>query len=374
MTELTPERRPRKSLRLLTVVIVAAVLVGGGAVIAFAPRLTAELKTRTVCVDFVDAVGVYQGNAVSMMGLQVGKIDKIEPRTGGVRMTLSVRQDLQLAADVGAVVIDSSIVADRRVEFSGPYRGGATLSPGSCISVDRTKTPRGVSQAYQALDNLLADVLGPDGELRADAAGTDLARLLDMADRNFAGRGPQLVQVLRNFVRLQGNPTQTDAALRGILDNSNTLAKGTVEHWPEIEKLVRTVNDAGIAFVGFSEEFAEGLKSAIVLVPVLGRITGRFGDRILSIVEFVTPWVQVLAPFATRIAQLVAQLPGLASVTDQIFDKRTGALRVTWAPPAVSIKRSDLSALCSLLNKPAGCAKQDAAKSGLIQMILGGDR
>lgn len=364
--------RRRWGLRLAAIVAVLAALVGGGAAVAVAPQLEAEFRTRTVCADFTDAVGVYRGNAVAMMGLKVGKIEQIEPHGGGVRMTLAIRQDLDLAADVGAVVIDSSIVADRRVEFSGPYRGGPKLSGGTCVPKERTKTPRGVSQAYQALDNFLKDALGPDGELGADADDATVSKLLAFADENFAGRGPQLVQLLRNFVKLQGDPAQMDELLRSLIDNSDVLATETLGHWPEVEEVVNTVNQAGLAFVGFSEEFAAGLKSAVNLVPVLGRTVGRFGDRVLSIVELVTPWVQVLAPFATRIAQVVAQLPGLATITDQIFDKRTGALRATWTPPTVRLRQSDLAGLCAILQKPAGCAKQNAAHSGVIQMILGG--
>lgn len=367
---LTSTQRRRHLTAALAVVLVAA-LAAGGAVWLSWPKVGAQLVTRTVCADFTDSVGLYEGNSVALMGLTVGRVTSIEARDSGVRVRMEIDRELALPADVGAVIIDGSIVADRRVEFDKPYSAGPKFPGSSCIPEQRTKTPRGVSDSFAAVDDLLDDAMGSDGVL-AELGGTDdLAEVMDILDQNFSGRSDQIVALMKQVVAAQGNPATIDAAIRRILDNSDTLLSEVKTEWPDVERVLRTVNDAGLAFTAFSEEFTGTLVSAVRFVPVLGRNVDRFGDRILGLVDLITPWVRTLAPFATRLAQAVAQLPGLATVTDHLFDPDSGALRIAWTPPTIPISATEATAVCKVLGRPDGCASPRAAQSGLIQLILG---
>nr|WP_212763404.1 MlaD family protein [Gordonia araii] len=358
--------RIRAILVLATVVVVAV-----GAAVG-APRLLQANQTRQICADFTDAIGVYEGNSVALMGLPVGHVADISPRDGGVRITLDVDRDLVLPADTGAVVIDSSIVADRRVEFSKPYGGGPRLEGSGCIPQARTKTPRGVSRAFEAVDTLLGDLLGSDSTPAGRGQTDRIAQLVQTLDRNVAGRESEIKNMMRNAVVLSGTPSETDDIIRRLIDNSDTLSRETLGHWPDVSKVVRTMNDSVLAFIGWAEEFSGTLESAVRFVPTLADFMRRVGDRMLSIVELIQPWVRFLAPFVQTIAQLIAQLPGLASVTDLLFDRQTGALRVSWTPPTVAVRPAEAAGLCAVLGRPSGCAPAQAQRFGLIRMILRG--
>lgn len=362
-------QRPRRRVRPVVLVVILAVIVGVGTATAAAPTVLEKSASRTICADFTDAAGVYANNVVSLMGLPIGKIDRIEPRDGGVRMYLSVSDDVALPADVGAVVIDSSIVADRRVEFSRPYTSGPKFLGGACIPVQRTKTPRGVSEAYNALDKLLGDVLGSGTTSGGSATSDQIARLARLIDQNFSGRGTDLVGILRSVSALNGNPADTDAIMRRLIDNLDTLTQNSLQKWPDIAKVIATLNDTALALTGWAQEFAGTLQSAVRWVPIAADFMYRMGDRVLTIVEMLTPWVKVLAPYARTLAEMIAQLPGLATITDRIFTP-SGALRVNWTPPSVALPSATLSQVCRVLQQPEACASQNAARSGLIQMIM----
>lgn len=331
-------------------------------------------ERRAVCADFTDSVGVYPGNNVSIMGVSIGSVREITPRAGGVRITLDVNEDVPLPADVGAVIVDNSIVTDRRVEFTSAYTGGPKLSSSACIPVDRTRTPRGVTENFTAASKLLGGMLGTDDSDDPTKARTDeIAKLVSAVDTAVSNRGEQINKLVRSYVRLQGDAPETDAILRRMLQNSDLMTVMANQKWPDVELALQTINDSAAAFSAFSEEFAGSLAAAVHFAPIGGRILGNYGDRIMAIVKYLGPWVNALVPHVTNIAQIVAALPGLATVVDQVFDKKTGALRLMWKPPAVDMRGSDVAGVCAALGKPAGCIV-DSSSVGLVQLIAGGAR
>lgn len=329
-------------------------------------------KSRyTVCADFSDAVGVYVGNTVSVLGVPVGSVERIEPRPGGVRMSMTVDSDIGLPADVGAVVIDNSIVTDRRVEFSRAYSGGAKLATGSCIPQKRTKTPRGVSANFTATNKLLTDALGDDAQTTPGKNRTDgIAEIGIVLDQAMSKRGADFNTLMRAFVQMSGDAPEADAIIRRLLENSNALTTQANQSWPDVETTIRTLSASVKAFTAFSEEFAGTLDHGAHAVPILSRFFDNYGVRLVALLKYMGPWINTLAPYATQVGQIVARLPGLATVADQIFDSKTGALRVMWKAPAVNMQGQDTAGVCSAVGRAPGCIV-DSSSVGLIQLILG---
>lgn len=360
-------------LRAGALVLVVAIALGAAATLYLRQNGVIS-ERRAICADFADSVGVYPGNNVSVMGVTVGAVRDISPRAGGVRMTLDVNKDVPLPADVGAVIIDNSIVTDRRIEFTTAYTSGPTLGSGACIPVDRTRTPRGVSENFTAASKLLGGVLGSDASDDPGKPTTDeIAKLVSASDTALSQRGEQINKLMRSYVRLQGDAPETDAIMRRMLENSDLMTTMANQKWPDIDLALRTINDSANAFSAFSEEFGGALESAVHFAPILGRVLGNYGDRIIAILKYLGPWVNALVPHVTNIAQIVAALPGLATVVDQVFDKKTGALRLMWKPPAVDLRGSDVAGVCAALGKPSGCIV-DSSNVGLVQLLTGGAR
>ena len=73
--------------------------------------------------------------------MQVGKVDDIRAEDGHVTVTLSIDRDVDIPADAHAVTVSNSILTDRHVELTPPYRGGATLKNG--VDVVTLRDPDG---------------------------------------------------------------------------------------------------------------------------------------------------------------------------------------------------------------------------------------
>ena len=85
---------------------VAAIVVAAAAVMG-AKIVTSEVSnTRAMCAEFTDAVGLYPGNKVALLGVEVGSMSTIVNKPDHVEVDFTVPADLDLPADVGAVTID----------------------------------------------------------------------------------------------------------------------------------------------------------------------------------------------------------------------------------------------------------------------------
>ena len=168
--------------RSLTVLLVLAV-VGGVAAYVF----LGKAGTRTLSVDVASGVGIYPGTPVEILGIQVGKVTKVEPRPTAVHLELEYADKYKLPANVGVVIVANSLVSDRYLQLTPVYTSGAALADHASIPMTRTSSPAELDDIYGALNNLSVQ-LGPNGANKDGALST----LLKVAAANLGGNGQQL--------------------------------------------------------------------------------------------------------------------------------------------------------------------------------------
>jgi phospholipid/cholesterol/gamma-HCH transport system substrate-binding protein len=146
--------------RRVFVVAVAAltvlVVIGGWLV------YSAGHQGKQVTAYFSQAIGIYPGSDVRILGVQVGKVDSVTPSGSQVKVVMSIQHGITVPARADAVVVSPSVVADRYVQLTPAYTGGPVLTSGAVIPATRTATPLEVDQLYASLDKL-ATALGPNG-------------------------------------------------------------------------------------------------------------------------------------------------------------------------------------------------------------------
>src|ERR1700742_4239321 len=137
------------------VVVIAAVT----AAVVIGAKILMPQHTRAMCAEFSDAVGLYPGNKVALLGIEVGSTTAIVNKPDHVEVDFTVPGDLALPADVGAVTYSQSIVTDRHIELTKPYAGGPKFTGPGCIKLKSTKTPISVSDTFAAVGKLADTVL-----------------------------------------------------------------------------------------------------------------------------------------------------------------------------------------------------------------------
>ena len=122
-----------------------------------------ELTTVTVTAQFDNAAGLYEDNTVAVLGMPVGKVTKITPKGGYVEVEFTVDRDVKVPADAQAVTISNSILTDRQIELTPPYRGRPDAENDDTIGLNRTKTPVEFARVLDVLDKLSTSLRG-DGQ------------------------------------------------------------------------------------------------------------------------------------------------------------------------------------------------------------------
>ena len=190
---------------------------------------------RYLTVDFPQTNSLYKGSDVKILGVAVGRIEKLTPRGDVVRVKLSYEGDVRLPQDVKAVVVSPSIVGDRFVQLAPAYGGGEALKDNAFLPVSRTAVPVELDTIYKSLDDL-AVALGPDGANKDGA----LSRLLKDTAGQIDGQGAQLNQTIRNYGKfsktLSNNKEELFGSLQEVRDFVQLLNRN--------DSTVRAFNDS----------------------------------------------------------------------------------------------------------------------------------
>ncbi|MGY1721720.1 MCE family protein [Blastococcus sp. SYSU DS0533] len=220
---------------------------------------------------FGQAVGLYAGSDVRILGIDVGEITEVRPEGDRVRVEMLIDDGYDIPADADAVVLAPSLVSDRYVQFAPVYAGGPTMRDGAEVPVERTATPVELDAVYGALDELSA-ALGPTGA-NADGALSDL---VDVGAANLRGNGDALNRTLTGF----SQAVETLAESRdGLFDSVENLQLFT-SALAGIDNQVGLFNENLAAVADLLEGEREDLATAIrLLSQALGEVAGFVRDN-----------------------------------------------------------------------------------------------
>jgi len=340
--------------------------------------------TRGMCAEFSDAAGLYPGNKVQLLGIEVGSVTAVSNKPDHVQVDFTVSRDLELPADVGAVTYSQSIVSDRHVELTKPYAGGPKFSGSSCIKLAATKTPIGVSETFAAVDKLAGTVLGTEaGKDPSQAPGAQAINdSLLAASRSLDGTGSELNRTLRDLVAVVGDPYKADADYRQLIENTEILTSTVLQHWDTVSSVLVTLPDSLRMIEGLADGFGASLRHLAHSLPILVEALNRFAPRVYhNITDKLMPWIRDILNAFTP--QIVGAINAVAPVTDWLaskYEPAWGTHNVTYLPPQVAVSPSQASAICDVLrqrNIPgtqgvcAAGAASDPVTLGLTDLLLG---
>ena len=104
--------------------------------------------------------GLYEGNAVAVLGMTVGKVTSIKSRGSYVEVGMEIDADTPVPADVTAVTV-SSVLTDRHVELTPVYDGGPRLQAHQII--DKTRVPVELDRTLAMSQKLAVSLQGDGG-------------------------------------------------------------------------------------------------------------------------------------------------------------------------------------------------------------------
>ena len=362
----------RTRVAIVAVVVTAALGIAAVVVIPHAAN-----PPILVTAQFEDVVGLYEGNAVSVLGMPVGRVDRIETRGSYVEVTLEIDHGVDIPADAQAVTVSTSILTDRHVELTPPYRGGPKLRNRDVVGLNRTRSPVDFDRTLKMLDKLAAALRG-DGQGGGPVA--DLVTIgADVASRNGRDIKDTLDQLSEALRLSEDHGTRTKESIQSIVTNLAELTQ------------VAADNDATIR--GFGSNLLQ--LTDILADQDLG--TGSTGAKINQILEQATALLEknrdgmksTIADAATlttaisdnrrELSEAFNLLPLTAENIYNAIDPNAGSLRVHLLADKLLFNTQFAKELCNLIgDKQLGCATgtiqdygPDFGITGMLDLMAG---
>ncbi|MFE9784419.1 MCE family protein [Nocardia salmonicida] len=304
---------PRWTLAVIAVVIVALVAVG--------VYITLGVGKTKITAAFTSTTGLYAGDEVRMLGVQIGKIDAIEPGEGRVQVRMSVDSAIDLPADARAVLIAPSLVSARFIQLAPAYTGGPKLVDGAQIPIERTAVPVEWDDIKAELSNL-ATALGPVGDDKQGSFG----RFVDTAANNLDGNGQRFRDTLREL-----------SATLNTLSDGRTDLFGTIRNLQKFVEVLSASNEQIVQFggrlasvasvlAGASEELVAGLDSLDVALADVKRFLDGSGAELTEGVERLADVTQILVDKRPELERVLHSAPTALVNFYQIYKPAQGTL------------------------------------------------
>jgi phospholipid/cholesterol/gamma-HCH transport system substrate-binding protein len=362
---------------------VVAVVAAVAAAVVVGAKVVMPKHTRAMCAEFTDAVGLYPGNKVALLGIEVGSTTAIINKPDHVEVDFTVPTDLDLPADVGAVTYSQSIVTDRHIELTKPYTGGPKFTGPGCIRLKSTKTPISISETFSAIGKLADTIMAPQpGQDPSRAPGVQAINdSLRAASRSLDGTGAGLNQTMRHLVTMLADPYKADADYRPLFENSEILTSDFLKNWDSFASFVQTLPATTQLVEGLSDNFGAAMSHLSHLLPILVEAINRWGPRVYQRLDHWTTWLRdMLNRHTPAILAMINSWPQFSHWLSDIYEPAWGTHNVTYIPPQVAISPSQAGAICEGLRQrnipgaAAACASgtaSDPVTLGLTDLILG---
>jgi phospholipid/cholesterol/gamma-HCH transport system substrate-binding protein len=304
-----------RGLRYTTIIALVAVLVGGVYV------LSAQGNSRKIVGYFASAVGLYPGDQVRIIGVPVGTIDSIEPRSSDVKITMSVSNDVKIPKDAKAIIISPNLVAARFIQLTPVYNGGAVLPAGGSIDLARTAVPVEWDEVKESLTQLAVS-LGPT----AGSMQGPLGAAINQAADTFNGKGESFHNALRELSQVAGRLGDSRSDIFGTVKNLQVLVNALSASNEQIVQFAGNVASVSQVLADSSRHLDNTLGT---LNKALSDIRGFLHENNSTLVETVnqlSDFSKTLSDQSDNIEQVLHVAgPGIANFYN-IYDPAQGTL------------------------------------------------
>jgi phospholipid/cholesterol/gamma-HCH transport system substrate-binding protein len=296
-------------------VIAVAVLAGGLAGCGGGP------DGYVVQASFPRAVALYEQSAVKVMGIDVGTVTRVRVMDDHVEIEMVIDDDVPLPLDVEASIVPLSLIGERNVVLSPPWRpGDERIVDGYRIPAEHTHVPIEPDEALQAITDL-AEAIDPAA---VRALVTNGAAALD-------GHGADLNRALRETADLTTLLATQDDALIAVAEDVHRLA-GVLRTRQEV--LGRLIDE----FATVTGVLADEREAIAAFLDGLARLTEE-GNALLTRYEVQLPQdlgslarvALTIQANADSVQQLLNALDGIGTGVVGAYDPETGGVRLRFS-------------------------------------------
>lgn len=226
-----------------------------------------------VVAEFASADGVYAGSQVRIVGVEVGIVEEVEPAGGVARVHLSLDPGTTLPADVGAMVMNPAVIADRFVELTPAHTDGPTLPDDGVIPVERTRSPLDFDEFVSGIDTLSSAF-----EPGADEVGDGL----DWGAEALEGRGESLSRAIRDLSTVSAVGGDRAEDLDALVAHLDVLMEAAGGRDDRLRDLVLGLDELGRQIDEDQLDVAAPAEDLRVILDEVDRLVAERGEDITA--------------------------------------------------------------------------------------------
>lgn len=298
----------------VTVVVVALVAAVVGIAWPGSPK-------RRLTAYFTSTVGLYRGADVRILGIRVGKVDKITPVGRSVRVEMTYDAKRKVPANVQAVIVNQSLVADRYVQLAPVYRGGAVLADKTTLPLTRTVTPVEIDDISGSLNNL-NKALGPNG---ANANGS-LSRLLQVGSDTLNGQGDDIRATLGGSAKALSTLSEDRKDITSNIENLRLITQALAVNDRQVRDFNGHLSQVSTQLAGEKEELGAALRALGPTLRNLATFVKGNRSRLAANVRQLAQITSVLVKERDKLGEFLTTAPVGISNLSHAYDPISATL------------------------------------------------
>lgn len=330
----------------LVLTLISGILVAAGDV---------DGQRRTwVTAYFENSNGLFAGDDIRILGVPVGRVDRIDPEPSRAKITFWVDGRYPLPADVKAVILSPQVVTGRAIQLTPAYSGGPTLASGTVVGQERTAVPVEWDDVRIQLQRLTT-LLKP-----SEPGGVStLGAVINTAADNLRGQG--------------ANIRETVVKLSQVLDTLGDHSNDIFATFTNLSTLVSALHDSADLLEQLNGNMAAVTSLMVDDPQKVARTVEDLGDVIDDVKTFADDNAEAIGSTSDKLASisnvLVASLddlkqtlhiaPGTVANFYNIFEPANGSLT---GALAVNNFANPISFICGAIQAASRLGAEQSSK------------
>jgi phospholipid/cholesterol/gamma-HCH transport system substrate-binding protein len=353
---------------------IGAAVLGLALVVGLSLHLTHPEPLR-VSAMFNDTTGLYVGNDVRVLGVDVGEVAAVKPSGRTVRVDMEFPHGTELPSNADAAIMQSSLVTDRFVELTPAYRSGKLLPSGTLLPLSRTRNPANLDEMVRAVDELVVALGNPRGNK------SDIGQLLSVGAKNLDGQGRFVHDALLSTQGAMDAVNGNEPDLARITTNLNSLVGALASRDTMIRRLSTNVTQSTSMLAGQRVAMRSLFSELARLVTTVSKFVRTNRGDLKTTLERSDSLLSTLSARHKDMAETLDLLPLVGQNIWNAYDPRTKRLRIRFdlrnSGPLSSTARNQICKAfglpgCDQLTNPDGSGTLDPYFSHLSEMFPSG--
>jgi phospholipid/cholesterol/gamma-HCH transport system substrate-binding protein len=300
---------------------VAAIVVGLTIVAGFGLHLIKPEPMRLSAM-FNDTTGLYIGNDVRVLGVDIGKVTAVKPTGKTVRVDMEFPHGTEIPANADAAIMQSSLVTDRFVELTPAYRSGKQIASGTLLPLSRTRNPANLDEMVRAVDDLIVALGDPR------TGGSNVGKLLDVGAKNLDGQGRFIQQALRASQGAMDAVNGNEPDLEKITTNLDSLVKALAARDTLIRRLSTNVTESTSMLAGQRTQLRSLVSELARLVTTVTTFVKRNRGDLKTTLGRSRSVLSTLAANQKDMSDTLDLLPLVGQNIWQAYDPKSKRIRI----------------------------------------------